>query len=335
MNYKNILINIIIVFFSIIFALILVELFLRINNQGPWGTLDHKRNDPTLNKPDPKLGWVPKEGKYSFNAFSPEGNKFEINILPDSSRKVSFYKKDNKEKEQIIFLGGSVTLGWGVNDEQTFISQLQKRTKNYKIKNYSAGGYGTYQSYLRLEEILKVNNKIKTVIISFLPDHEIRNIGSEFWLRTLSKHSRRGYVSLPYASINEKGDLLRKDPITYFRMPLMNHLSVANKVSKKIMQSRLKGNEKNATIVTKAIFESTKDLLENKNIELVVLSLAENSKDLIPYIKIFEKKGINYINCNIKQTEDLTIKGDGHPNQKMHFLYSECIDQKLKKLLIK
>jgi hypothetical protein len=332
-NYKNVIINLAIVFLSIIFALLLVELFLRINGQGPWGILDDTRNDPTLNRPDIKLGWVPKEGKYEFDPFSPDGKQFEINILSDSSRKILPQKKNIEDKKQIIFLGGSVTLGWGINDEQTFTSQIQDKIDDYEVKNFSSGGYGTYQSFLRLENILKENNKIKIVIVSYLPHHSIRNIGSEFWLRTITKYSKRGYVSLPYASINEKGQLVRKDPIKYFRMPLMDQLSISNKISKKIMQYKLMNNEKKNTIVTNKIFEDMQVLLKNRNIKLIILNLADNKEALNPYLKTFKNKDIDFINCNIKQTEDLSIKGDGHPNHIMHSLYSNCIYQNLKKFI--
>ena len=70
-----------------------------------------------------------------------------------------------------------------------------------------------------MENILKKNEKIKIVVLSYLPHHSIRNIGSEFWLRTLTKYSRRGYVKLPYASIGNNGELVRVEPISYFKIP--------------------------------------------------------------------------------------------------------------------
>lgn len=333
MNYKNIVINITIVLFSIIFALLLVEFFLRLNNQGPWGNLDNDRNDPTINEPDKTLGWIPKKGKYLFEPFSEEGESFEITILADSSRKVVSAKKKEEFKKNIIILGGSITLGWGVDDDQTFSSRLQNKLNGYKIKNFSAGGYGTYQSYLRLEKMLKKDERADIVIVSYLPHHSVRNIGSEFWLRTLTKYSKRGYVSLPYASIDEKNRLIRKEPVTYFEMPLMNHLSIANKVSKKVMQLKLKDNEKKAIIVTSKIFENMSDFLNKKKIKLIVLNLAEDKDALKHYVSMFKEKGISYMNCNFNQTEDLTIKGDGHPNSKMHEMYSDCIYQNLKKTI--
>ena len=333
MSLRNLTINLIITIISILFALLLVELFLRFNGQGPWGSLDDNRNDPTLNKPSIKLGWIPKQGKYFFEPFSEEGEKFEINILPDGSRKVSFLKEKKPQMSKMIFLGGSVTLGWGVNDDQTFTSQLQKKIQNYEIKNFSVGGYGTYQAFLRLEEIIKNNDRVEIVILSYLPHHSIRNIGSEFWLRTLTKYSKRGYVSLPYASMNENNELIRKEPVTYLKLPLMDNLSIVNKVSKRIMQSKLKDNEKKAIPVTNLIFRDMRDYLKEKNIKLIVLNLSDSQDVLEPYIKTLKANNIDTINCNFRQTEKLTIKGDGHPNHILHAKYSNCINENLKKIL--
>lgn len=332
MNLKNTIINGLIVFFSIVIGLVLVEIFLRINGQGPLGNLEFSRNDPTINKPHEKLGWEPKEGTYKFESFSSEGQKFEINILSDGSRKISNENK-TQQNDQIVFIGGSVMLGWGVNDDQTFTSLLQKRIKNYKIKNFASGGYGTYQSFLRLEQILKTNNKVKTVILSYYPHHSIRNIGSEFWLRTLNKYSKRGYVSLPYAFIDDRGKLNRVEPITYIKVPFMYELSIFNKLAKRIMKYKLKDNEKHAIKVTNVIFEEIKILLDSKNIQFIVLDLAEKKGALDPYTQNFKEKKIDFISCNFKQTDKLTIKGDGHPNNLMHKKFSECIYKNLKNIL--
>ena len=38
MNLKNIFFNFLLIFFGALFALIIVEILLRLNNQGPWET---------------------------------------------------------------------------------------------------------------------------------------------------------------------------------------------------------------------------------------------------------------------------------------------------------
>jgi len=161
--------------------------------------------------------------------------------------------------------------------------------------------------------------------LTYFPHHSIRNIGSEFWLRTLNKYSKRGYVSLPYASVSDDGNLTRKDPITYIRIPFMDNLSISNKIAKRIMRLKLKDNEENALKVTNVIFHDLKQMLDKKNIKLIVLDLAEKKGALDPFLGNFSENNIKVVNCNLKQGDNLIIKGDGHPNELMHLLYSECI----------
>ena len=61
----------------------------------------------------------------------------------------------NDEKEKIIFIGGSITQGWAVNDNESFPFIIQAKYPYYKVYNYGVGGYGGYQSLLRLEKVIK------------------------------------------------------------------------------------------------------------------------------------------------------------------------------------
>ena len=325
---KNIIFSILLILLSIFITIFFIEILLRINNQGPWGQLNIERNDPIFNKPHKTLGWVPKEGSYEFQPFSEDGDKFEINILNDGSRKVT--SKQINTNDDLIFLGGSITLGWGVNDNQTFASKLQDNISNYRIKNFSVGGYGTYQSFLRLEEMLSKSNDIKVVVAIYVPHHSLRNIGDEFWLRTLTKHSKRGFIELPYASIDDNQELVRHKPISYIKTPLRDKLAISNKLAKRIMKFRLSGNEQNRYLVTNEVFKKMNKITKEKKIKLVIANISDDKKALDPYLETLITNKIDYFNCNIEATDDLIIKGDGHPNDVLHSKFSSCIYQNLK-----
>ncbi len=325
---KNIIFSILLIFLSIFITIFFIEILLRINNQGPWGQLNIERNDPIFNKPHKTLGWVPKEGSYEFQPFSEDGDKFEINILDDGSRKVT--SKQINTKDDLIFLGGSITFGWGVNDNQTFASKLQDNINNYRIKNFSVGGYGTYQSFLRLEEILSKSNDIKVVVAIYVPHHSLRNIGDEFWLRTLTKHSKRGSIELPYVSIDDNQELVRHKPISYIKTPLIDKLAISNKLAKRIMKFRLSGNEQNRYLVTNEVFKEMNKITKEKKIKLVIANISNDDKALNPYLETLITNKIDYFNCNIEATDNLIIKGDGHPNELLHSKFSSCIYQNLK-----
>ncbi len=144
--------NLLLFFLSLIFAILIVEAGLRINGIDPWKYKILKKQ-PVINKFDKIIGWSPKPGIYDFEAYSPNGKDFKFTILEDGSRYSGL--KKNTNNNEIVFLGGSVTQGWAVDDKENFTWYIQNRLSNYNIKNYGVSGYGTYQSYLMLDRVLK------------------------------------------------------------------------------------------------------------------------------------------------------------------------------------
>ena len=326
---KKYIFNFLLFFFSFAISIFLIEFLLRINGSGPSGNFHSNRNDPTINEYDPNLGWKPKKGLYKLESYSKDKNPFTITINENGSRKSGNEPTNNLG--EIAILGGSLTWGWGVSDKETFAWKLQKKITNYKVTNYAVGGYGTYQSLLKLEELLSKRNNIEYVICMFVPHHEVRNIGDEFWLRTLTKFSKRGYVSLPYASLGKDRKLLRHPPISYIKLPMRESSAIVNKIEKRIMKIKLNSNHQNRVEITKKILEKMSNLSNNNNIKFLFVNISSNSDDIADYLNFFKENQINYKNCNFESTEDLVVKGEGsHPNDKMHTKYSECIYSYLK-----
>ena len=149
--------NSLLIFFSILITIFFVEILLRITGSTPF-----KKNslltieEPVTNIPDINLGWLPKKGVHKFNPWAAEGKETTLTINEDRSR---YIQNNNEELDQIIFIGGSLTQGWAVDDKETFSYYLQKKYNNYKFLNFGVGGYGGYQSLLTLERIFKEKKK--------------------------------------------------------------------------------------------------------------------------------------------------------------------------------
>ena len=199
MTRREIIKNIILVLSSIFFTFLLLEVFIRfILKDGPRNELGFDLKDqPIEAMEDSVLGWRPKTGKYTFKPWSKSGKVTIVTNLEDGGRLTGY----NNKKEKIIFIGGSLTKGWAVDDTEAFPWLLQKKIKNYKIKNYGFGGYGGVQSFLKLQNIFENQNNIKLVIYGFIPHHEVRNIASGSWMYLLNKASKRteGKLSLRIA----------------------------------------------------------------------------------------------------------------------------------------
>ena len=149
------------IIFTIFISLIIIELLLRAFGFETLKYREYDLKQPTTNKYHPILGWKPKEGVYDFPPYIKNGNYTKFTILKDGNRYSG--KSTTNVKGDIIFIGGSYGQGWAVNDEETFSYLFQKKLSNFKVKNYSVTGYGSFQSLLMLEEILKKNRNVKRI----------------------------------------------------------------------------------------------------------------------------------------------------------------------------
>jgi hypothetical protein len=114
----------------------------------------------------PDLGYTLKPGKFIFTEreFS---NAYFINSLG---------VRDTEEalvRPEIVILGDSFALGWGVNQEETFAKLLEKKTK-LKTLNTSIPSYGTVREMLMLRCIDRTN--LKCLIIQYCGDDYDENM---------------------------------------------------------------------------------------------------------------------------------------------------------------
>ena len=123
------------------------------------------------------------------------------------------YPVERNEKYRIIFLGDSLTLGWGVRQEETFENLIEEeinRRQPAEVINFGAGNYNTEQeTHLFIEKGLKYRPD-QVVLFYFINDAEatLRESGWSFLERSelISFYwSRmRGFISNLGASKNYK-----------------------------------------------------------------------------------------------------------------------------------
>ena len=149
---KILLINIIIIIFIFIFIEIIIRITTNITPQGLSKGIINTSADPVFNYPN-------INGKKVF------GQKVFTN---DLGYRVT--EKNSKERnfEYIYFIGGSVTFGSGVKQEETFSGILNQKFSNYNIVNSSVIGSNLVNNFKILENIQK--EKLKKVYINFSLD---------------------------------------------------------------------------------------------------------------------------------------------------------------------
>ena len=114
----------------------------------------------------PDLGYTLKPGKFVFTEreFS---NAYFINSLG---------VRDTEEallRPEIVIIGDSFALGWGVDQDETFAKLLERKTK-LKLLNTSVPSYGTVREMLMLRRVNLSN--LKCLIIQYCGDDYDENL---------------------------------------------------------------------------------------------------------------------------------------------------------------
>tara|TARA_Y100000590_G_C15578242_1_gene961322 strand:+ start:129 stop:1130 length:1002 start_codon:yes stop_codon:yes gene_type:complete len=314
--------KIITLFVATIISIVIAEVVLRIFGNKPWENIPSK--DPEIYKSDSKLGWLAKKGNYIISPAHELGEEFSLNIEEDGQRNTD--QNNEKYNNEILIVGGSFTQGWGVSDEDTFSSKLQKKYEDFKVYNFGQGGYGSLQSLLLLEKQIQKIKDPKLVIYGFIEHHEYRNVARGAWLRVLAKYSRRGHVSTPYASIGKNDELLIHSPISYINLPFREISSMITLIEKVYMKLVTKQRKKQQQIVTKKIVLQMKEVSNKFDSKFVLVMLDWNNpftKD--NYENFFKENKIKFVNCAVSLDGDMVILGDYHPSKKAHTHYSDCL----------
>ena len=117
--------------------------------------------DKNCSKFDENFLYAPVVGECIFS--NPE---FKTKLNFDENRRLNMVDDNIQEDEKIIaILGDSLTMGWGVNDNETFSYNLQKLL-NKKVINLGVASYGTVREIKRLK-LNKFYDQVDTVIIQY------------------------------------------------------------------------------------------------------------------------------------------------------------------------
>ena len=118
----------------------------------------------------PELGIQLNPGSYKININ--KGLAFEARHLDDHSRFVTGRQQNHTN---VLLLGCSFTYGFGVDDDQTFASLLQKDFPEAGIQNAGVPGYGSVQSLMQLKAQLD-SVDLRVVLLHFSASFVLRKV---------------------------------------------------------------------------------------------------------------------------------------------------------------
>lgn len=321
---KNLIINISLVIISVIIAFTVIEIALRIKGYMP--TTDSTlKNEPKMFEQDSILGWRNKEGVYNYPGYGGSDKNIEVTILKGGFRKTSsLQNNDRSTKPKILYIGGSFTYGFAISDHENFAWKTQEKLLEYEILNAGVNAYGSYQSLLNLEIILPELNNPKVIIYGMIQHHANRNTAPTSWAGSLTSTSRvPGGIRIPYATYsNEK--VIRHEPKGYKTLPLSNKLSTFKLLERKLLNYKAKVTDQEKQKILLKNLEEMNALSKRYGAKFIVLDLGISDDEMR---KMINELNIPLINSpNWEYLDDgLIVKGEGHPNGKMHSIWAASI----------
>ena len=277
--------------------------------------------------------------KYAMNLKEDSGNKLighvhrpnksmklmdvMVDINSDSLRDKE-YPVSKGDQYRIIFLGDSLTFGWGVKEEETFATLIEEDLNSHmptEVLNFGIGNYNTEQQVnLFIDKGLKYNPD-KVVLFYFINDAEPTPEKSRLWFLGYSQ-----FISFYWSRINS----------------LINNL-VPSKSFQEYYESLYKDNQQGWINARKAMIQ-LKEICESKGIEFQVVLLPELhdvNNDIFANVYnnlalFLEENNIDYLNLaklfenHPNQIELWVSYDDAHPNNIAHKKIAEASEEFIK-----
>jgi lysophospholipase L1-like esterase len=303
-------------FLVLIISILLIEVILRVINSDMNNyDIEMWRYAKELKVKDSLLGHRHLNNKSSVL----QGVEVKLN---SKGMRSDEFKMDSKK---ILFLGSSISLGWGVDNKDSYPQKIQRQLTldsfDYKVLNASIGNYNAYRYVnnflLNLDEL----NPELIVVNYFINDAEALPVGSSNWF--VQNSQLVATLSITIKKILSKSGIdlksyyldLYKDDNTSF-LEMKNSLIKLSEYSKSTNIPVLMTVIPDIHFLEDYPFNSIHDKMKSISKEL-----GFKYHDLLPSLE-----GISFNNLEI-------IKGDSHPNELGHSKISSSLYPEIIKIL--
>jgi hypothetical protein len=250
----------------------------------------------------------------------------QVTVWPDHSRATSLVRTPRPTRVSLV--GDSFTQGWAVTNKETFAWKLQARFPDLEVVNHGVAGYSTHQALQRMKLMLKPGEQRPAFVLYGLNGGQPpRNVAAFPWLLALDRGARRGFVSLPYSSLDSGGRLRRHPPAHYPRWPLREISAAINAGEYAWERYVTQGRETSQQRVTEALVEEKSRVARGRGVELHVVFLDAKARD--DYGEHLARQGVSTVTCTLPRIPGI-VRGEGHPNGNMHTRWADCIDAALR-----
>ncbi len=137
---------------------------------------------------DPRFGWRHIPGVVGHQRSPPD---FDVTYRIDEQGHRRSPGGPTTAAASVLFLGGSITFGHGVEDHEPYPALLQAEWPDIRVVNAATNAWGTAHALLALEDELLLDPDVGLVVYGFITVHLIRNHRSAGWLQQIDRNRGR------------------------------------------------------------------------------------------------------------------------------------------------
>lgn len=284
----------------------------------------------------PETGWYTAEG-----VWPKESEQRPMTILSHGRRLVAGKSTVQAGGPDILVLGGSISQGIGVRDDEHYGAVLQQVLPNADVTVLATEGYGTHQVVGTLDRIDRagLNLREKVVVYGFIGHHLERNVGTYRWNKPLSDLLGM-VVDLPHAELDES--TLIQQPLrtnTFFSTGLMGELALSAVLKDWWMRQTMGPREDDMVEVTQRLLLRLDEAVRRRGAKLVVtllddyrhdpqIGMVRDSETTQRIMQYMQDNGIDFADLRLdwrRQQLGLILNNGGHPNERTHLIWGHAL----------
>lgn len=311
----------------LVICLACAELVLRLGGVTPVPQPPAAAEAANLYVADPELGWLNRaNSKLLLSAAGAAPNT--VTVLPNGARATGRPRPFEREAphRDLIFIGGSFTFGFGLNDHETYAWKVQTLLPDWSVHNFGVNGYGTCQSYILLKRLFERHRWHRPVVIyGFIEHHKERNVANYLWHYHLSLLASTGNISLPSCGLDGSGAIIINPARPYPQLPLRHALatiSILEQLYLRIVGFPLAAQKQR---IMAQLVRKLSDLTATGSGAFAVLLFDGGKAEGSDNRRILEQSGARVIDLSAAQRKmnGSLRQRDGHPSGKMTDLLAQ------------